>query len=129
MSLLAVLLPAVIPVLSDAFRGLVAKFTGGAGGNPQNVNERIQLMQAETERLKALAEIDRPSGVTSQWVTDIRAIYRYAFITMVWVVTAFALFTSGFPAPMLLILLDLSGACGSFIIGERMYFHLKGNTK
>lgn len=127
MSLLAVLLPAIMPVLSDAFRGLVAKFTGGAGGNPQNVSERIQLMSAETERLKALADIDRPSGVTSQWVTDVRAIYRYAFITAVWIVTAIAVFTPEVDSNFKLILLDLSGACGSFIIGERMYFHLKGN--
>lgn len=129
MSLAAVLIPAIIPVLSDAFRGIVAKFTGGAGGNPQNVNERIQLMQAETERLKALAEIDKPSGVTSQWVTDIRAIYRYAFVTAVWVVTATAVFTPEIPTEFKFLLLDLSGACGSFIIGERMYFHLKAGSK
>jgi len=121
------LLPALTPVFSDALRGIIAKFTGGAGGSPVNVTERIQLMQAETERLKALAEIDKPSGQTSQWVTDTRAIYRYAFITMVWIVTAIAMFTPEFPKILSLSLLDLSGACASFIIGERMYFNLKAS--
>jgi hypothetical protein len=123
--LLSILIPSIVPAVTDAFRGIVAKFTGGAGGNPQNVSERIQLMNAETERLKALAEIDKPSGETSQWVTDTRAIYRYGFVTMVWIVAAFSLFTPEIPEAMKLVLLDMSGACGSFIIGERMYFNLK----
>ena len=125
MSLLTLVLPAVLPVVSDAFRGIIAKFTGGAGGQPVNVTERISLMKAETDRLQALAEIDKPSGNTSQWVTDVRAIYRYAFVTGVWLVTGVSIFVPSVPRELVLVLLDLSGACASFIIGERMYFNLK----
>jgi hypothetical protein len=61
----SVLFPALLPALTDGVRGIFAKFTKGAGGNPVNVAERIQLMQAETARLQALAEIDKPSGEPS----------------------------------------------------------------
>lgn len=123
--LLTILLPAIVPALTDGVRGIVAKLTGGAGGNPANVAERVQLMQAETERLRALAEIDKPVGQTSQWVTDTRAIFRYGFVAAVWTVTAVSVFAGGVPMGVQMILLDMSGACGSFIIGERFYINLK----
>ena len=53
--ILGLILPALMPAVMDGVRGIFAKFTGGAGGTPQNMQERIQLIQAETEKLKALA--------------------------------------------------------------------------
>ena len=123
--LLSLILPAVVPALTDGVRGIFAKLTGGAGGTPQNVNERIQLMQAETERLKALAEIDKPAGEPSKWVVDVRAIFRYAAITLIWLATIFAVFTPSVEQGIVIMLLELSGACMSFVIGERMYLSLK----
>jgi hypothetical protein len=123
--LLSLILPAVVPALTDGVRGIFAKFTGGAGGTPQNVDERIKLMVAETDRLKALADIDKPSGEPSLWVVNIRAIFRYAAITLIWVATIVAIFTPTVATATTLILLDLSGACMSFVIGERMYLSLK----
>src|SRR4030066_1623754 len=76
-ALLALLLPALVPVASDAVRGIISKFTGGAGAIPQNVDEEIRLMNAKTENLKALADLDRPAGNISQWVADLRASFRY----------------------------------------------------
>jgi hypothetical protein len=121
----SVLFPALIPALTDGVRGIFAKFTGGAGGTPQNVNERIQLMQAETERLKALAEIDKPVGEASLWVTDLRTSFRYISIILIWIATVTAVFTPTIPEGITLIMLDLSGACMSFVIGERMYLTLR----
>ena len=123
--LLSLILPAVVPALTDGVRGIFAKFTGGAGGTPQNVDERIKLMVAETDRLKALADIDKPSGEPSLWVVNIRAIFRYAAITMIWLATIVAIFTPTVDTSITLMLLDLSGACMSFVIGERMYLSLK----
>ena len=123
--LLSLILPAVVPALTDGVRGIFAKFTGGAGGTPQNVDERIKLMVAETDRLKALADIDKPSGEPHQWVTDVRAIFRYAAITLIWLATIVAIFTPTVDTSITLMLLDLSGACMSFVIGERMYLSLK----
>lgn len=123
-SVLSLIFPAVLPVLADGVRGVFAKITGGAGGNPQNVGERIQLMQAETERLKAMAEIDRPAGEPSQLVVDMRASFRYVAILIIWVATIVAVF-SDVPHEFTLVLLDLSGATMSFVIGERMYLTLR----
>ena len=124
-SILSLIFPSVIPVLADGVRGLFAKFSGGAGGTPQNVDERIKLMEAETARLQALAEIDKPSGEPSKWVTDFRASFRYVAIVTIWIATIAAVFTPGVMPSITLMMLDLSGACMSFVIGERMYLSLK----
>lgn len=125
MNILSLLFPAIVPALTDGVRGIFAKFTGGAGGTPQNVNERIQLMEAETKRLQALAEIDKPAGEPSRWVTDVRAVFRYAAIMIIWLATIVAVFDQNIPEAITLMLLDLSGACMSFVIGERMYLSIK----
>ena len=121
----SVLFPALLPALTDGVRGIFAKFTKGAGGNPVNVNERIQLMQAETARLQALAEIDKPAGEPSIWVTNLRSSFRYIAIIIIWLATVSAVFTPTVPEAITLIMLDLSGACMSFVIGERMYLTLR----
>ena len=124
-SILSLIFPAVIPVLADGVRGIFAKFSGGAGGTPQNVDERIKLMEAETARLQALAEIDKPSGEPSRWVTNFRASFRYVAILLIWIATIVAVFDASLSQNIVLMLLDLSGACMSFVIGERMYLTLK----
>ena len=121
----SVLFPALLPALTDGVRGIFAKFTKGAGGTPQNVTERIQLMQAETARLSALAEIDKPVGEPDKWVTNLRTSFRYVAIILIWVATVAAVFTPSIPEGITLIMLDLSGACMSFVIGERMYLTLR----
>ena len=121
----SLIFPALMPALTDGVRGIFAKFTGGAGGTPQNVNERIQLMQAETARLEALAKIDQPSGEPSRWVTDLRSSFRYIAIITIWLATFIAVFTPSVATEITLMMLDLSGACMSFVIGERMYLSLK----
>ena len=57
-SLLSLVLPALVPAFADGVRGLFARLTGGAGAQPQSVGEAIQLMEAQTARVKALAELD-----------------------------------------------------------------------
>jgi hypothetical protein len=121
----SVLFPALLPALTDGVRGIFAKFTKGAGGNPVNVTERIQLMQAETTRLQALAEIDKPAGEPSLWVNNLRSSFRYISIIIIWLATVGAVFTPTVPEAITLIMLDLSGACMSFVIGERMYLTLR----
>lgn len=124
MSLATVLLPALVPVLADGVRGLFARITNGKGAQPQTVAEAIQLMQAQVERLKALAELDRPVGNISRWVADLRASFRYIAVSCILAATGVAVFVGVEPAA-LAVLLDLSGASMSFIIGERMYLGLR----
>ena len=126
-SLLTLLLPSLMPAFSDGFRGLVAKITGGAGGQPQNVTERIQLMEAEASKIQALASLDSVStGNPSQWIVDLRACYRYVIISAIILFTGVVVFVPDIVgASVVAVFLDMTGACMSFIIGERCYLNLK----
>ena len=124
-SLLNLILPALVPAISDGARGLFAKLIGGAGGTPQNMQERIQLIQAETEKLKALSQLDNPTGEPSKWIIDLRACYRYVIITFILIATIFVVYSPSVSSAIVSVFLDMTGACMSFIIGERMYLGLK----
>ena len=126
-SLLTLLLPSLMPAFSDGFRGLIAKITGGAGGQPQNVAERIQLMEAEAQKIQALAALDNVStGNPSQWIVDLRACYRYVIISAIILFTGVVVFVPDVVgASVVAVFLDMTGACMSFIIGERCYLNLK----
>ena len=123
--ILGLILPALMPAVMDGVRGIFAKFTGGAGGTPQNMQERIQLIQAETEKLKALADLDTPNGEPSKWIIDLRACYRYVIITFILLATIAVVYSPNVPVSIVAIFLDMTGACMSFIIGERMYLSIK----
>ena len=125
-SLISLILPALVPAFADGARGLIAKFTGGAGGQPQNVQERIELMQAEAAKLQAIAALDTPTGQPSQWIVDLRAAFRYVIISAILIFTGVSLyFTDIIGASVVSVLLDMSGCAMSFVIGERMYLTLK----
>ena len=124
-SIASLILPALVPAVADGFRGIVAKFTGGAGGQPQNMQERIALIQAETERLKALASLDNPAGEPSKWIVDLRACYRYVIISFILIATICVVYSTNIPLSVASVFLDMTGACMSFIIGERMYLSIK----
>jgi len=125
-SIVSLILPALVPAFADGARGLIAKFTGGAGGQPQNIAERIELMKAEAEKLQALAALDNPTGEPSKWIIDLRASFRYIIISAIMIFTAVVVFNPDVVgAAVVAIFLDMSGACMSFVIGERMYLTLK----
>lgn len=124
MSALTMLLPALVPVISDAVRGIIARITGGAGAVPQNVDEKIKLMGAEVERIKALAALDAPSENISTWVADLRGSFRYLAVSGIVVATLAGVFAQIDPIALAM-LLDMTGASMSFIIGERMYLGLR----
>jgi hypothetical protein len=125
---MTILAPAILPAAADAVRGIVAKFTGSAGAQPQNVAETIQLMEAQTKRVQALAELDRLPDGASKWVVDLRGSFRYIVCGGV-VGAAVVGVLTGVDEAAGLVLLDLGGACMSFIIGERMYIKLRGSSK
>jgi len=125
-SLISLILPALVPAFSDGMRGLFARLTGGAGGTPQNVTERIQLMEAEATKMQAMAALDNPTGNPSQWIVDLRACYRYVIISAILIFTGIVVFNPNIVGVSVVsIFLDMSGACMSFIIGERCYLNIK----
>lgn len=128
MSLLSLIVPALVPAISDGLRGVIGKLTGSAGAQPQNVDETIQLMQAQTARVQALAELDRLPDGAAPWVVNLRGSFRYV-ITGGVVLSAIAGTYAGLDAAFLVLLYDMAGASMSFIIGERMYIKLRGAAK
>jgi len=126
MGLLALVLPALLPVFADGIRGVVGMFTKGKGATPQNVDEAIKLMDAEVNRLKALAELDKPADNISRWVADLRASARYIAVYLIFAGTILAVVTN---SPQVDVLLQLSGSAFFFLFGDRVYVHLKGGVK
>ena len=125
-SVASLILPALVPAFSDGVRGIIAKFTGGAGGQPQNVEERVKLMEAEAAKLQALAALDGVNGEPSKWIINLRASFRYVIISAIMIFTGIIVFTPDIVgASVVAIFLDMTGDCMSFVIGERMYLTLR----
>jgi hypothetical protein len=74
-ALITTLIGTGVPVLVNAIRGLIGRWTGGAGAEAQSVEERIKLMEAETAKSLALAKLDDAAGA-SRWVIDFRSLTR-----------------------------------------------------
>lgn len=122
---LELLIPALAPVAADAIRGIVGRLTGGSGAQPQNVDEAIKLMQARTENLRAVAELDKPSGNLSQWVADLRASFRYVAAGLV-ILTAIGALVFQAPPEQAGLAWDAAQSVWAFIFGDRMYNYIKG---
>ena len=126
-TILATVLPALFPVVIDGAKMIFSKITGISMGEPKNFQERIELYKADTERLKAIGDLDRPAGDISRWVSDLRASFRYIAVGLIILATLIYCF---FPpsyqsADVLSFLSQLTGSATFFIIGDRVYFHIK----
>jgi len=126
-ALASVLLPALLPAVLDAVRGAGRVIAGKLGGaQPASVGEVIQLADADTRRLQALAALDQPGGTPSQWVIDLRASARY--------VACFGLIGYAFAAPALLAGdadaiaagQEMGAQAFAFLFGDRIYANLRG---
>lgn len=127
---IALILPALLPVVSDGIRAIFNRLTGGAGAQPTNVGEAVQLMQAEAARMKAMAELDKPGGSISRWVADLRASSRYiaagvCILGGYGLVAAAAAYPDTVPPVMLDRAWDSADAGFSFLFGDRMYAHIR----
>lgn len=119
------LVTALLPMVSDGVRGLINKFTGGAGAKPANVKEAIDLMSAENERLRVVAELDKAEGV-STWVANVRALQRPAVaFTVLLLLSVMYVGNIGDEVDKANVL-NLSSAVFSYLFGERLYLGLKG---
>lgn len=106
---------ALLPVVSDGLRGIFARITGGAGAEPQNIDERVRVMEADTERLRALAELDS-IGDTYRWVNAVRGLVRP--LTAFGLVSAYGITAAFFgnPDPTLA---DFAQMAAFYYFGER----------
>ena len=133
--LLSTVLPALIPAASDLVRGLVGTVTGNKGAQPQNIDEVIKLgefdlkkVDKEIDRVRALAEIDKPAENISPWVADLRGSFRY-IASGIAVLQPFAVLPFCHDIYVMESSLNIAGMAFGFIFGERMYFGLKGIQK
>jgi len=119
--ILSLVVPALIPAVADGLRGVFNKLTGGAGAKPQNVEEQIKLMAAENERLKAVAELDKPAENISPWVADLRASFRYVAGGLIILAAVSSLYVR---TDLYLqdAVWNLAGSVFAFLFGDRMYF-------
>jgi hypothetical protein len=66
---------ALVPVGVEGIKQVLTRFFGGVKAT--SVEDQIKLDNNEIEKIKALAELDKPIGQPSQWVVDLRASARY----------------------------------------------------
>jgi hypothetical protein len=127
LTLLTTLVPALLPALSDGMRGVIARFTGSAGAKPQNVTEVISLMQADTQRLQAIASLDTPSGPISVWVANIRALQRPIAVALVLGGYLYSLhYANTLPQTTLDTVSQYAQMVTFYLFGDRSYMYLKG---
>lgn len=124
-TILTMILPAFAAPIADGIKAITRKFSG------QSVDDDIKLLAANTEKLKALAELDKPADNISPWVADLRASFRYLCAGVI----VLAAIASGIYAMVCVpelravvcsAFLELAGAAFSFVFGERMYLRLTG---
>jgi hypothetical protein len=126
MSLLATVLPALIPAASDGIRAIINRVTNGAGAKPVNVDEAIKLIGAETDRLRVVQQLDAPGGEIYKWAATARALQRPALAT--WILLAYMVaMMQGAPAPILEQLAQLAGMVTFYLFGDRSYSAIKGS--
>lgn len=119
-ALISALLPAGIEAAKSLFGAASRKWIG------LSVDDQIKLDSANVERLKALAALDNPGGVPSQWVIDLRASFRYIAcgvfvvggISTMWILPELAELG-----------MEAAAMASSFIFGERMVLSMKRGAK
>ena len=118
--ILSLVVPALIPAVADGIRGVFGRLTGGAGAKPQNVEEQIKLMSAENERLKAVAELEKPAENISPWVADLRASFRYVAGGLI-ILGAISTIYAPVEKDVQEAVWNLAGSVFAFLFGDRMY--------
>jgi hypothetical protein len=73
--ILATILSALVPIGIEGIKQVITRFAGGVKAT--TIDEQIKLDASDVARLEAIAKMDAPIGVPSQWVVDLRASCRY----------------------------------------------------
>lgn len=120
--LASVVLPAIIDLFKNGATAIGRKWFG------TSVEDQLKIQSADTEKLKALADLDNPHGTPSQWVVDLRASFRYVCAVLVILVgCAITYYGAKLSNDVLMTTgLELVSMPFGFIFGERLYLGLKG---
>lgn len=124
-NLLAALLPAGVDLVKQG----IGKLIGTSGPQPTNITEVIQLEEANVKRIAALAALDNPYGVPSQWVVDLRASFRYLAAGIIILGGVSIQFVPELEPEFKIAGLDFAGMAFSFVFGDRVNLSLKAPAR
>jgi hypothetical protein len=124
--LLTTLLPALLPVVIDGAKAGVSKLTDNVAAKPTNFQETMEWERFLLDKLKTMAELDKPSGNISQWVADLRASARYILCFLI-LATWTAVTVGNLPLDTAEyeLLAQMATSSLFFMLGERVYMGLK----
>ena len=113
---------ALVPVGVEGIKQLMTNFFGGVKAT--SIEDQIKLDANEIEKIKALAELDKPIGQPSQWVVDLRASARYIGALAVIVVGISTLYA---PVDVRIqaIALEAANIAFGFLFGSRIVANLR----
>lgn len=120
--ILETIIGALVPVGVEGIKQVIAKFTGGVKAT--TIEEQLKLDSSEIERIKALAELDKPIGQPSQWVVDLRASSRYIGALVTIAVGLSTLYYS-MPEQVQMIGLQAANIAFGFLFGTRIVANFK----
>lgn len=121
--LLETIVAALVPVGVEGIKQLIVKFTGGV--KPVTVDEEIKLMEAEVNRVKALAELDNPYGTPSQWVVDLRASSRYIGAILIILSGISVFYIPDVPKEVVYLAAEAASTVFGFLFGQRIVLNFK----
>lgn len=113
---------ALVPVGVEGIKQLMTNFFGGVKAT--SIDDQIKLDANEIEKIKAIAELDKPIGQPSQWVVDLRASARYIGALAVIVVGIGTLYA---PVDVRIqaIALEAANIAFGFLFGSRIVANLR----
>lgn len=115
------IIAALVPVGIEGIKQAASRFFGGVRAT--SVDEQIKLDTNEIEKIKALAELDKPIGQPSQWVVDLRGSARYLGALAVISVGVGSLFFPLEPSVQALAL-EAANISFGFLFGSRIVSNL-----
>lgn len=116
--LIEAILSALVPVGIEGLKRYIDKKTEVVV--PQSVDDQVKLFNAETDRLKAVGELDNPYGTPSQWVIDLRASSRYIAALGVIVSCVPVLYTPNLTPEAYELAMDAVSVVFGFLFGWRI---------
>ncbi len=113
---------ALVPVGVEGIKQLMTNFFGGVKAT--SIDDQIKLDANEIEKIRAIAELDKPIGQPSQWVVDLRASARYIGALAVIVVGISTLYA---PVDVRIqaIALEAANIAFGFLFGSRIVANLR----
>jgi len=126
-TLILTALSAFFPVVIDGAKMGLSKLFGFATAEPKTFDETVQLEKLNIEKIKALADLDRPVGEISRWVANLRASARYfAVLGIIGVALVYSFIPAVNQIPETRdFLRALCSAALFFLLGDRVLINLK----